>query len=112
VGAWTQAHGSAIYGGEPADGALPPDCRLTRAGNRLFVNVFAWPAGHLAVDGLAGKVSFASFLHDGSEVKFTAGGAGVAGASAGAGAQDAIVLQLPIRRPDVLTPVVELVLAE
>ena len=35
------------------------------------MHVFSWPAGSLVCPGLAGRVRYASFLHDGAEVQFT-----------------------------------------
>ena len=54
---------------------LPADCRLTQSedGKRLYVHLFAYPFAHLILRGLAGKVDYAQFLHDGSEVKFSDG---------------------------------------
>ena len=106
VGDWTATHSEAIYGAGPAAGLTPPqDCRLTRHGNRLYVHVFAWPAGHLAVEGLAGKVAFARFLHDGAEIRFT-------DTSQFDAPDSAVMLRLPLSRPDVLVPVIELTLAD
>lgn len=53
----------------------PRDCRLTQSedGKRLYLHLFAYPFGYLRVPGLGGKVEYAQFLHDGSEVRFTDG---------------------------------------
>jgi alpha-L-fucosidase len=114
VGEWTGVHGAAVYGAGPApEFTAPPDCRLTRAGDRLFVHVFAWPAGHLAIDDLAGRIAFASFLHDGAEIPVTRlDEAAVTPAARQFDAPPtAVVLHLPVRRPDVLVPVIEIVLS-
>ena len=68
-----------IYGctmAEPEFQPLPADCRLTQSedGKRLYVHLFAYPFAHLhAAAGWPGKVDYAQFLHDGSEVKFSDG---------------------------------------
>ena len=36
-------------------------------------SLYAYPFDNMKVQGLAGKVEYAQFLHDGSEVKFTDG---------------------------------------
>ena len=46
----------------------PPDCRYTQRGDRLYLHVFAWPFRHLHLEGLAGRVSSARLLNDGSEI--------------------------------------------
>ena len=48
--------------------AAPKDCRFTQKGNRLYLHIFSWPFRHIHIDGLAGKVKYAQFLHDASEV--------------------------------------------
>ena len=46
----------------------PADCRYTQSvdGSRLYLHMFAYPFAHLRLPGLAGKVKYAQFLHDGS----------------------------------------------
>ncbi len=64
-----------IYGCTMAEPGLvaPPDCRLTQSedGKRLYLHLFAYPFLHVQLRGLAGKVDYAEFLHDGSELRFT-----------------------------------------
>jgi alpha-L-fucosidase len=112
VGEWTALHTDAVHGASGApDLVAPPDCRLTRSGNRLFVHVFTWPAGSLVCQGPADRVRYASFLHDGAEVQFEAVDAdGNLPHLQGAGPPGSVVLHPPTRRPDVLVPVIELVL--
>ncbi|ONI84817.1 hypothetical protein ALI22I_30485 [Saccharothrix sp. ALI-22-I] len=75
VGAWTALHGDAIHGAGPApEFTARRDTRLTRSGNRLFVHVFGWQAGTLVLPGLADRVRYASFLHDGVEAGRDPGG--------------------------------------
>ena len=91
----------------------PPDCRYTQTqrGDRLYLHVFAWPFRHLHLRGLAGRVRYAQLLNDASEVKMLHLGDGDAHLvhPAGVGG-DALTLELPVRRPDVAVPVVELFL--
>ena len=63
----------------------------------------------VALDGLAGKVDYAQFLHDGSEVKFTEGKVEHFSAEAIAN-EDQLILELPPVKPNSLVPVIELFL--
>lgn len=111
LGEWMALHGDSVHGAGPADGVdAAQGTLLTRRGDRLYVHLTAWPMQHLHVRGLAGRVRFARLLHDGSEVPFetidperrawntTARGLGA----------DVVTFTLPIRRPDVLLPVLEI----
>ncbi|WP_312877976.1 alpha-L-fucosidase [Lentzea indica] len=111
VGAWTALHSDAIHGAGPAAGfTTPRDTRLTRSGNRLFVHVFGWQAGILVLQGLGGRVRFASFLHDGAEVASSVvDDEGHLPHLRDAGPPGSLVLHLPTQRPNVLVPVIELI---
>jgi alpha-L-fucosidase len=104
IGAWTRLHGPAIYGCTASDDAAPPDCRYTRQGGRLYLHLFAWPFKHVHLPGLRGKVGFARFLHDGSEVRFAREHASPDPRT--------LTLDLPIQPPPVAVPVVELTLRD
>jgi len=105
---WMALHSASIYGCTQSEFPAPQDCRLTQNGNKLYVHVFAWPSQYLLLEGLAGKVEYAQFLHDGSEVlmdampEWQAGDLGLGGST--------LVLTLPVRQPDVVVPVIELTL--
>ena len=75
---WMKYNSRSIYGCTMADPEFqaPADCRLTQSedGKRLYVHLFAYPFAHLQLRGLAGKVEYAQFLHDASELLFTEGG--------------------------------------
>ncbi|MBN2583610.1 MAG: alpha-L-fucosidase [Planctomycetes bacterium] len=110
MGEWMRLHGRSIYGctQAPAEFATPQDCRLTwnAEKRRLYVHVFAWPTGLLHMDGLAGKVEYAQLLNDASEVKFgLSREATIQNVDMG---RDTLTLQLPVRKPDVTVPVIEL----
>lgn len=111
VGEWLELHGDAVHGaGGVPELTAPVDCRLTRNGDRLFVHVFSWQPGKLVFPGLAGRVGYASFLHDGAEVGFSSVDEdGNLPHLQGAGPPGSVVFDLPARRPEVLVPVIELV---
>jgi alpha-L-fucosidase len=112
IGAWMRLHGRAIYGCGMSDFTPPPDCRYTKNGNRLYLHIFSWPFRHLHLAGLGSRVKYAQFLHDGSEIKMSvidphqpAQNTTLAGLAA-----DTLTLELPVQKPDIVVPVVELFL--
>ncbi len=110
---WMHGNARSIYGCTMAEPGIeaPADCRLTQSadGKRLYIHIFAYPFIHLYLKGLAGKVDYAQFLHDGSEILFEEGK--VDHFSEGAlEEQSTLILKLPPVKPDVLVPVVELFL--
>src|SRR5699024_131365 len=70
IGEWTRRHGRAIYGATASDEITPPDCRFTRRGDRLYLHIFSWPLRHVHLEGFSGRIEYAQFLHDGSEIRF------------------------------------------
>jgi alpha-L-fucosidase len=106
IGEWTKRHGRSIYGCTASDLEAPANCRYTQNGNRLYLHTFTWPMKHIRVKGLAGKVEYAQLLNDASEVHIHTE---LHGEKAG---DDEIILQLPIQKPNVAVPVIELFLKE
>jgi len=110
-GEWMRRHGRSIYGctQAPAEFKTPQDCRLTYAPEkkRLYVHCLAWPYKAIHLDGFSGKVEYAQFLYDGSEIamKMDDWHARQLGLAA-----DTLTLNLPQVRPDVTVPVIELFL--
>ncbi len=104
---WMDYHSEAIYGCTAGEFQPPQDCRLTQKGKKVYVHIFAWPFKHLHLPHMVGLVDYARFLHDGSEVPLT-------------GSEwetrqmdlkpDTQLLFLPVRKPDVIVPVIELTL--
>jgi len=104
VGDWMRRHGRSIYGATQSEFTAPPDCRFTQRGDRLYLHVFAWPLKHIFLDDLSERVTYAQLLHDGSEIQMSR-----LPVSPGASAQT-VRLELPIQRPSVAVPVIELFL--
>lgn len=104
---WMSQHAEAIYGCTQSDFQPPRDCRLTQKGNRLYLHLFAWPFKFLYLDGMANCVEYARFLHDGSEVLLTPSTWDLEQLQL---APNTLVLVLPVRKPDVIVPVIELTL--
>jgi alpha-L-fucosidase len=116
IGRWMDVNGRSIYGctQAPAEFRRPDGTLLTydpEAG-RLYVHVLEWPLGVLALDGFAGRVEYAQLLHDASEVAFTekTGDTGFMPGGRGQEAENTLSLRLPVLKPGVEVPVVELFL--
>ncbi len=115
LGAWMRRHGRSIYGcgAAPSWATAPPDCRLTwnEEKQRLYVHVFAWPFRHLHLEGLADRVAYAQLLHDASEVKMVGHGEVAEQETLRERLPASLLtLELPVQRPNVTVPVVELFL--
>ncbi|MEU0568794.1 alpha-L-fucosidase [Nonomuraea sp. NPDC005983] len=112
IGDWTRLHGRSIYGAGPSAFEAPPDCRYTQRGDRLYVHLFAWPYRHLHLPGLAGKVRYAQLLNDASEIRTLVPDPAQDSGHTKLGAlpPGTFTLQLPVQRPDVAVPVIELFL--
>ncbi len=98
IGKWMHANGRSIYGCTAApEGFQTPERTLLTYNpekNRLYVHLIDYPLGKLAI-GFADKIEYAQFLHDGSEIKFDKG-----------------FLSIPVVKPDVEVPVIEIYLKD
>src|SRR5690606_35588358 len=70
IGEWMRVNSRSIYGAKNSQYTAPIDCRFTQKGNRLYLHIFSWPFKHIHLEGLTGKIEYAQFLHDASEVHF------------------------------------------
>ncbi len=113
IGEWMDLHERSITGcgAAPKRFKAPADCRYTynRKTRRLYLHILAWPFRHIHTEGLRGRVEYAQLLHDASEVfvKEPSKGGGNMDVP---GSKNAVVLELPVRKPDVAVPVVEIFL--
>ena len=110
---WMKFNSRSIYGCTMAEPEFqaPNGCRLTQNedGKRLYVHLFQYPYAFLELPGFAGKVEYAQFLHDASEVRFSENS--VEHFSEGrTQSDDLLVLNLPAVKPPVIVPVIELFL--
>ena len=107
---WMKYHSRSIYGCTMAEPEFtaPADCRLTQSedGSRLYVHIYAYPFKALILRGMTGRIRYAQFLHDASEILFEDKRL----RDAAAGDPDVTVLNLPVVKPEVIVPVVELFL--
>ena len=110
---WMKYNSAAIYGCGAAPGLTAPDgCRYTwnPKTNRLYLHIYSWPFRYLELPQLGGKVRYAQLLHDMSEILFDE--ASDAGTFKAATAAGNISLKLPVQKPDIVVPVVEIILKE
>jgi alpha-L-fucosidase len=104
LGWWMHSNNKSIYGCTyaPAIYKVPPNTKLTynAKNKRLYVHLFEYPAGSITLTGYKGKVKYAQFLHDNSELKFKTTD----------DRSDDIIVELPEKKPAFEIPVIELVL--
>ena len=113
LGEWMHLHGRSIYGAGPTRFTPPADARYTQRGDRLYLHLFAWPFQHIHLPGMAGVVEYAQLLNDASEIGLVTLAPGAAATTIHQGGQPegTLTLNLPVQRPDVAVPVIELFLA-
>jgi len=109
---WMKYNSRAIYGCTQAEPEFtaPRDCRLTQSqdGKRLYLHIMNYPFKAIQMDSLLGKVDYAQFLHDGSEVEYVEkvfqdeGDCKVD--------KDSFVFNLPVVPPEIEVPVIEIFL--
>ncbi len=114
IGEWMQYHSRAIYGctRAPLEFKAPENTILTYnpASHRLYIHLLAWPMETIFLEGYAGKVKYAQFLHDGSEIilkpkRETTWMDETA-------VENELVAEIPITKPPVEVPVIELFLKD
>ncbi|MEX1019162.1 MAG: alpha-L-fucosidase [Litorilinea sp.] len=112
IGAWMRRHDRAIYGCGASQFTPPPDCRYTQRGDRLYLHLFNWPFRHVHLPGLGDRVAYAQLLNDASEVTMRVIQPHQAAQNTTLGrlTPNTLTLELPVQRPDVLVPVIELFL--
>lgn len=110
IAEWMHLNSSSIYGctAAPEDIAVPDRCILTYnpERNRLYIHLIDYPTGRLDID-FGDKVKFARFLHDGSEVRMQSKVQGY-----GEDARTVVSLLLPMVQPDIVNPVIEVILTD
>lgn len=110
---WMKYNGRSIYGctmAEP-EWTAPKGCRFTQSedGKRLYIHLMEYPYAFLELHGFAGKVDYAQFLHDGSEILFTEGESQHFSEGRTKG-DDLLVMNIPPVKPNVIVPVIEVFL--
>lgn len=111
---WMKYNSRSIYGctmAEPEFLKLCPNgCKFTQSedGSRLYIHLIEYPFQFLELRGFAGKVEYAQFLHDGSEILFSEKIEHFSEAKTQC--DNLLVLKLPVVKPPMIVPVIELFL--
>lgn len=113
IGRWMKFHNRSIYGctQAPEEFEVPQNCFLTYnpETKRLYIHVIEWPFKSLNLKGYKGKIKYAQLLNDDSEIKFRTQSAKGSHTTESSGEND-VLLSLPVERPTVEVPVIELIL--
>ena len=112
MGKWMHYNGRSIYGctQAPEEFIAPENTLLTynREKNILYIHLLEYPLKQLKIKQFQGKIKYAQFLHDGSEIK-------VSKVRVGHWVKEKVdkmdvMLDLPVKKPNVEIPVIELFL--
>lgn len=105
MGEWMKYNNRSIYGctEAPAGFTAPANTLLTYnpLTRRLYVHLLVYPLGRLTLTNMADKVKYVQFLNDASEVRYSTGRDD---------AKNDLSLQLPVLKPPVEIPVLEIYL--
>lgn len=114
IGAWLHSHGRAVYGctQAPADFVTPEHCLMTYhpERRRLYLHLLDYPMARLWLRGYAGRIDYAQFLHDGSEIQWGKPRPNVTYQEDLP--DEDLILMLPLVKPPVEIPVIELFLTD
>lgn len=111
MGKWMEVNSRSIYGctQAPAEFIAPDNTLLTYnpKTNRLYIHLLDYPLQNFLMRGFAGKIKYAQFLHDASEINI--------GKPSGhwvkqSTSEEDINLLLPVNKPNVEIPVIEIFL--
>jgi len=105
MGEWMKFNSRSIYNctEAPEGFAAPGNTLLTYnpGTKRLYVHLLAYPMGSLTLKNMGDKVKYIQFLHDASEIRYSAGRDE---------AKNDLNLQLPVLKPPLEIPVLEVML--
>lgn len=113
MGEWMKYNGRSIYGCTQAtDGFIAPDHTLLTYNpetNRLYIHLLDYPLKNFLLRDYGNKVKYAQFLHDASEIQIGKPHGHWIDQETG---ENDINLLLPINKPNVEIPVIELYLKD
>jgi len=105
MGKWMKYNGKSVYGctEAPAGFTAPANTLLTYnpVTKKLYMHLLSYPMGSLYLKDMGDKVKYVQFLHDASEISFRAGTNET---------KNDLTLSLPVLKPDVEIPVLEVFL--
>ena len=112
---WMKYNSRSIYGCTMAEPEFtaPRGTRLTQTedGSRLYIHITEYPHRFLEMRNIAGKIEYAQFLHDGSEILYTEGYLESCDVKHKR-SPDMVCFMLPELQPDIIDPVIEVILKE
>jgi len=112
MGKWMKYNSRSIYGctEAPNEFKAPENTLLTYnpKTNRLYIHILEWPMETMFLPGYAGKVKYAQFLHDGSEIFLKPKRKTILMDEEAV--ENELVAELPVIKPQVEIPVIELFL--
>ena len=113
-GEWMKYNSRSIYGCTMAEPEFkaPTGTVLTQSedGKRLYIHLLSYPFYSCVMANMAGKVKYAQFLHDGSEVLFSEGKPADMIGDHYLDMEGPVYFRLPTVQPDSLVPVIEVFL--
>jgi len=113
MGEWMKVNSRSIYGctQAPAEFEAPENSLLTYnpKTNRLYIHLLDYPLKNYTLKGMKGKIKYAQFLHDASEIQIKNRHGYGAMKNSGMNEND-VNIALPVNKPDVEIPVIELIL--
>ena len=113
MGEWMDFNSRSIYNctQAPESFDVPDHSLLTYnpESNRLYIHLLDYPLQNFTLKGYKGKIKYAQFLHDASEIKISAPRGHWIRQEQG---ENDINLSLPITKPPVEIPVIELILED
>lgn len=113
MGDWMKYNARSIYGCTQAPDSfdVPENTLLTYnpTTNRLYVHLLDYPLRNITLKGMQGKVKYLQFLHDASEIKISTSKGYIAIDQESTEDKD-LRLSLPVNKPAVEIPVIELFL--
>jgi alpha-L-fucosidase len=112
IGEWMKFNSRSIYNctQAPDEFKAPLNTLLTYnpTTNRLYIHLLNWPLDQITLHGYTGKIKYAQFLHDASEIQMSAKKSTIWLNEKGK--EGDIFLNLPVLKPNVEIPVIEIFL--
>lgn len=111
-GEWMKYNSRSIYGCTMAEPEFkaPFGTVLTQSfdGKRLYIHIFDYPFINLPMENIADRIDYCQFLHDGSEILYSVGKRHNTCGDVTAAGENTVYFKLPVIKPDVLVPVIEI----
>ena len=111
---WMKYNSRSIYGCTMRESGIeePRGTHITQSadGKRLYIHLIEYPNGFIKLKGLGNKIDYVQFLHDGSEIPFTAKQFVHMGDKVIGEGDNDVVINVPRLVPNQVVPVIEIFL--